>query len=104
MSTTVERSGMQVDGQLAAFIEAKVLAPLKHDPQRFWAGFAALCERFVPRNRELLAKRDALQAQIDDWQGRSATLSPNRTNLRSARKTSIARLPCWRGRSWSSLR
>jgi malate synthase len=69
MSTTVERSGMQVDGQLAAFIEAKVLAPLKHDPQRFWAGFAALCERFVPRNRELLAKRDALQAQIDDWHG-----------------------------------
>ncbi len=63
----VERSGLQVDARLAAFIETEVLAPLKHDPKRFWAGFSALCERFVPRNRDLLAKRDALQAQIDGW-------------------------------------
>ena len=67
MKTTVERSGMQVDGQLAAFIEGEVLAPLKHDAARFWAGFSALCDRLVPRNRELLAKRDTLQAQIDGW-------------------------------------
>ena len=67
MSTTVERSGLQVDARLAAFIEAEVLAPLMHDPERFWAGFSALCDRFVPRNRELLAKRDALQATIDGW-------------------------------------
>ena len=67
MSTTVERSGLQVDARLAAFIEAAVLAPLKHDAERFWAGFSALCDRFVPRNRELLAKRDALQATIDGW-------------------------------------
>ena len=67
MDTTVERSGLQVDAGLAGFIEDEVLAPLKHDPAQFWAGFAALCDRFVPRNRELLAKRDTLQAQIDGW-------------------------------------
>ena len=67
MDTTVERSGFQVDARLAGFIEDEVRAPLKHDPARFWAGFSALCDRFVPRNRELLAKRDALQAQIDGW-------------------------------------
>ena len=67
MDTTVERNGFQVDARLAGFIEDEVLAPLKHDPARFWAGFSALCDRFVPRNRELLAKRDALQAQINGW-------------------------------------
>ena len=67
MKTTVERSGMQVDGQLAAFIEGEVLAPLGRDAARFWAGFSALCDRFAPRNRDLLAKRDTLQTQIDSW-------------------------------------
>ena len=67
MSETVERAGLQVDARLAAFIEDDVLAPLGRDSARFWTGFAALCARFVPRNRQLLAKRDALQAQIDAW-------------------------------------
>ena len=67
MNETVERAGMQVDVRLASFIEAEVLTPLGRDSGEFWAGFSALCDRFVPRNRDLLAKRDALQAQIDAW-------------------------------------
>jgi malate synthase len=67
MSERVERSGLQVDAALAAFIEAEVLGPLGTAPEPFWRGFAALCDHFVPRNRELLARRDALQAQIDAW-------------------------------------
>ena len=67
MSETVERAGLRVDARLAAFIENDVLAPLGRDAARFWAGFTALCARFVPRNRELLARRDSLQARIDAW-------------------------------------
>jgi malate synthase len=67
MNETVERAGMQVDARLAEFIEGEVLAPLGREAGRFWSGFAALCARFVPRNRELLARRDALQARIDAW-------------------------------------
>ena len=67
MNETVERAGMQVDARLAGFIEAEVLTPLGRDSGGFWTGFSALCDRFVPRNRELLAKRDALQTQIDGW-------------------------------------
>lgn len=33
----------------------------------FWRGFAALLAEFTPRNRALLAERDALQEKIDDW-------------------------------------
>jgi len=67
MSERVERAGLQVDAALAGFVEAEVLAPLGKDSASFWSGFAALLDRFVPVNRALLAKRDALQAQIDAW-------------------------------------
>jgi malate synthase len=33
----------------------------------FWRGLAQLLGEFAPRNRDLLAERDALQAQIDAW-------------------------------------
>jgi malate synthase len=63
----VERSGLKIDAKLAGFIENEVLTPLGYDAAKFWQGFAALLERLVPVNRSLLAKRDALQAQIDAW-------------------------------------
>ncbi len=67
MSVRVEKSGLQVDAALAAFVEGEVVAPLGLEPAAFWSGFAALLDRFVPVNRALLAKREALQAQIDAW-------------------------------------
>ena len=67
MSERVEKSGLKVDAALAAFVEREVLTPLGHDADKFWSGFAALLDRFVPQNRALLAKRDDLQAQIDAW-------------------------------------
>ena len=72
MNETVERAGMQIDARLANFIEVDVLMPLGRDATRFWNGFAALCASFVPRNRDLLATRDSLQAQIDAWHRASA--------------------------------
>ena len=67
MSGFVDKSGLQVDAALAAFVEGQVLAPLGKDAAQFWTGFAALVNRLVPVNRALLAKRDALQAEIDAW-------------------------------------
>jgi malate synthase len=67
MNERVERAGLQVDSALAQFIETDVLAPLNRDAAAFWSGFAALCDRLVPVNRALLAKRNALQTQIDAW-------------------------------------
>ncbi len=67
MAERVHRSGLQVDAALADFLESEVLAPLERDPDAFWEGFAAICESFVPRNRELLAVREDLQEKIDAW-------------------------------------
>ena len=63
----IDRSGLRVDAQLARFIDEDVLAPLARDPAGFWEGFSTLVADFAPRNRALLARRDALQGQIDAW-------------------------------------
>ena len=67
MSERVEKNGLQVDATLVAFIEDEVLAPQGKDAVTFWAGFAALLDRYVPVNRALLVKRNELQTQIDAW-------------------------------------
>jgi malate synthase len=63
----VDCAGLQVDAELASFVEQAVLGPLRKEAGAFWQGFADLVGTFTPRNRALLAKRDALQAQLDGW-------------------------------------
>jgi len=67
MSGYVEKSGLRVATELAGFVEDRVLPGTGIAADAFWAGAADIFARFVPRNRALLAKRDALQAAIDDW-------------------------------------
>ena len=81
MRDRVEKSGLQVDAALAAFIEGEVLGPQGKDAAAFWPGLAALLARLVPVNRALLAKRDDLQAQIDAWHAeRAAQSNPGNLN------------------------
>lgn len=67
MTTMTLRAGLSVDERLATFLETEVLTPLGRDVDAFWTGFAKLLSEFTPRNRELLAKREDLQAKIDAW-------------------------------------
>ncbi|MFW2829633.1 malate synthase G [Sphingomonas sp. ID0503] len=64
---TVDRAGLRVGSSLASFIDDTVLPATGRDAGAFWAGVADIFARMTPRNRELLAKRDTLQAQIDAW-------------------------------------
>ena len=66
MSMT-SRAGLEVAGELAAFIEAEALPGTGLEPAAFWTGVAAIFGRFAPENRRLLAIRDDLQARIDAW-------------------------------------
>jgi malate synthase len=65
--TYVERSGLQVDAALAAFIDSHAIPGTGVDAARFWTGFSAVANDLAPKNRALLAKRDALQVKIDAW-------------------------------------
>jgi len=56
-----------VDDLLHAFVEQELLPGTGIVPAAFWASLEAILADFTPRNRALLAHRDALQAQIDAW-------------------------------------
>ncbi|GAB0113734.1 malate synthase G [Acidisoma sp. C75] len=58
---------LQIAQPLHAFIMNEALPGTGVDPAAFWAGFSALVHDLAPQNRTLLAKRDALQAEIDAW-------------------------------------
>ena len=67
MADYVNRAGLSVDRQMAAFVEKDALPGTGIDPAEFWDGFAALLARFEPDNRALLGVRDQLQSAVDRW-------------------------------------
>ncbi len=67
MSERVAAGGLSVARELFDFIETEALPGTGLDSGAFWDGFGRIVGDFAPRNRALVAKRDALQSQIDDW-------------------------------------
>ena len=59
------RAGLSVDDRLATFVEDEALAGTGISADAFWQGAAAIFARFTPENRALLARREELQAAID---------------------------------------
>ena len=71
-----ERQGLAVGQELDDFVMNEALPGSGVDPDAFWAGFAGLIADFAPRNRELLEKRDEIQAAIDACPLRSQRSPP----------------------------
>lgn len=63
--TTLGR--LQVATELQRFIDAEVLPGTGLDTAAFWSGVDELVHELAPRNRELLAERDRLQVELDNW-------------------------------------
>ena len=67
MTERVDRHGLAVDAAFDAFISEQALPGTGIDADAFWQALAGLVDDLAPRNRELLAVRDRMQAQIDTW-------------------------------------
>ncbi|WP_243374445.1 malate synthase G [Microvirga solisilvae] len=65
--TRVQTNSLQVSTVLHDFIEREALNGTGVSADDFWKGLAGLVKTFSPRDRELLAVRDKIQAQIDDY-------------------------------------
>ena len=63
----LDRAGLKIDRPLADFIEGECLDGSGLTADAFWRGLATIFAELTPENRALLAKRDALQAAIDEW-------------------------------------
>ena len=58
---------LQIAQILASFVADEVLPGTGLTPESFWSGVEDILLAFTPRNQSLLAKRDTLQAQVDQW-------------------------------------
>ena len=67
MTERVKAGGLQVARVIYELVEHEIAPGTGVDPQQFWSELESLLETMVPRNRALLAKRDDLQMQIDNW-------------------------------------
>ena len=67
MSERVTLGRLQVAANLQRFIEDEVLPGTGVEAAAFWMGFDELVHDLAPKNRALLAERDRLQVELDNW-------------------------------------
>lgn len=83
MNDMIKQHGLQVDANLAKFVDEEAIPGTGVDSASFWKGFDAIVHDLAPKNRALLAERDRLQTELDNWH--RSTPGPVR-DLRAYRK------------------
>ncbi|WP_245472772.1 malate synthase G, partial [Mesorhizobium sp. M7A.F.Ca.MR.148.00.0.0] len=67
MTDRIEIAGLRIARELHEFVAREALPGTGVEADAFWNGFSAIIHDLAPKNRALLAKRDAIQEQIDGW-------------------------------------
>ena len=67
MPNYTQLNRLQVAKVLKTFIDKEVLPGTHVEPNAFWTHFDEIVHDLAPKNRQLLAERDRLQAEIDAW-------------------------------------
>ncbi len=67
MTDRVQVGGLQVAKVLYDFVNNQAIPGTGVTAEQFWEGATKVLKDLAPKNRALLEKRDALQAQIDEW-------------------------------------
>ncbi|MGV0746402.1 malate synthase G [Mycolicibacterium sp. XJ870] len=75
MTDRVTVGSLRVAQVLHDFITNEALPGTGLDPDSFWSGVDKVVADLTPKNQDLLARRDELQAQIDKWH-RAHVLEP----------------------------
>jgi len=67
MTARIQHQRLSIASALYEFINTEALPGTGIDQVAFWDGFDALIHELTPKNRALLAKRERLQAALDEW-------------------------------------
>ena len=73
MTHTLTHSGLSVDLELADFVKTQLLPGTHLSEHQFWQSFAKIVQTLTPINKALLAKREQLQQQIDQYHNENKT-------------------------------
>ena len=77
MTKRIEIGDLRVAQDLYNLVHDEIAPGTGIDPDDFWSAFGDLVRDLAPRNRELLAKRDQLQALLDDWHHENPGKAPD---------------------------
>jgi len=67
MTQRISLANLNIEPCLYEFINDEVLPNLPIQVADFWQNFSQIIDLFAPKNKQLLATRDKLQTQIDNW-------------------------------------
>ena len=67
MTARIQEGGLQIAENLWQLVNDKIIPGTGVETKQFWASFEAILTDLAPKNKDLLAKRESLQAQIDAW-------------------------------------
>ena len=67
MSERITEGGLHIAAELHRLLEQDIAPGTGVTAQHFWQGLDAIVRDFAPRNRSLLATRNAMQQEIDTW-------------------------------------
>ena len=63
----VASGGLHIDERIYSLVAEQIAPGTGVSVDHFWASLGRIVEDLAPQNRALLQRRDAYQAQIDDW-------------------------------------
>lgn len=67
MTEYVKTGNIQVARELFDFINSEVIPGTQVEGEAFWKEFGQLVQELAPKNKELISKRDEIQAKINEW-------------------------------------
>src|SRR5258705_1828149 len=67
MASRIEVGGLRIDEPLYRLVRDEIAPGTGVKVDGFWKSLGAIVRDLGPKNRALLAKRDRLQKQIDEW-------------------------------------
>ena len=67
MTARIQKGKLAIAKELYDFIENEALPGSGLDSETYWKNFEQVVVDLSPKNKALLAKRDVIQAQIDEW-------------------------------------
>ena len=67
MTARIQKGKLAIAKELYDFIENEALPGSGLDSETYWSNFEQVVVDLSPKNKALLAKRDQIQAQIDEW-------------------------------------